>query len=196
MAGTVSSKLATIIVVIPLLVLIWFLAPLALPVWRWRNMDFQELAAKTKISAKELQIEYKVTARYQPRGENDPCPWQVCMMDPAWSSTSEQHQDEDKLLVRCSFVSDRDGSGPSKLFLGSGGPAGFKDHYWKADCWRFPAGTFGFNKYHPVVVYRADTLEKLDVTNSESLNTDIGGAFGGTKWTADDKDNEDPFKGH
>jgi hypothetical protein len=191
MPGSSSSRIATILVVIPLLALVWFLAPLALPVWRWRNMDFEELAKKTQIPVKELQQEYKVIARYEPRSDTDPCPWQLIQMDPPWSSTNDKHTDEDHLLVRCTFVSDRDGTGPSKLFLGSGGPAAYKDRYWKAICWRFPNGSFGFNHYRPVLIYRGDSLEKCDLSTSEPLATEIGGSFGGPRYRSDDKEIDD-----
>lgn len=196
MAGTMSSKMATIVVVIPLLILAYFLAPMVLPVWRWQNMNnFPELAKKYNRPEKELRQEYKVVVRYEPRGEGDPCAWQLISMDPPWASLNDKRDDEDHVLVRCSFISDRDGTPPSKMWLGSGGPGGYKDHYWRAVVWRFPPGAFGQNRHRPVLIYRGDSFEKLEPTQAEVLHVDIGGAFGGSKYRMPDQDVDDGFKG-
>jgi hypothetical protein len=196
MAGAVSSKMATIVVVIPLLVLAYFLAPMALPVWRWQHLnDWTEVAKKLAISEKEAKQEYKVVMRYNPRGDTDPYPWQIISMDPPWVSINDKRDDEDHVLVRCTLISDRDGGPPSKLFLGSGGPAAYKDRYWKGVVWRFPPGAFGFGFSRPLVVYRGDMWEKMEIAEAEALHTDIGGNFGGGKYSNDD-DKPDGFKGH
>ena len=159
------------------------------------DQDIQSLAKKTGVAEKELRQEYKVLVRFNPRGDTDPCGWQVISMDPAWVTTNPKHTDEDHILVRCTFISERDGTPPSKLFLGSGGAAAYKDRYWKAVVWRFPPGSYGFNRARPVVVYRGDTFEKMPLADAEALATDIGGSFAGGKYTNDD-DVPDGFKGH
>lgn len=194
MAGSTSSKMATLVVIIPLLILAWFLAPMALPVFRWRHMQPEKLSKATGVPVKELFTEYKVEVRYNPRGEGDPCGWQIVRMNPPWESVNDKRDDEDLKLVRCTFISERDGKPPSKLWLGSGGAAGYKDRYWKAVVWRFPPGTFGMNKHRPVVVYRGDTLDKMEVGHAESLDFEINSPSA-AKWENDDKEVEDGFKG-
>ncbi len=188
MAGNISSKVATVIVLVPLLALAWFLAPMALPVYRWRYMDFLELSKKTGIPLAEISKQYDVTARYAPRGLEDPLPWQIMTMDPTWVSVNSKHDDEDHILVRCTFVSDRDGTPPSKLFLGSGS---LKDRYWRARAWRMPPGTLGFNSKRPVVIYAGDSIEKLSIGQCEMLDDEVTRQ---SKWTNDDKEVEDGFK--
>ncbi len=188
MAGTASSKLAAIFVLVPVGILLWFLAPMALPVWRWRYMDFQQLSLKTKQPVALLQHEYMVSMRYNPRGTNDPCPWQIVSMDPAWASVDDRRADEDHELIRCTFISERDGTPPSKLFLGSGS---YKDRFWKAKVWRFPPGTFGMNPHRPVVVYRGDTYEHWDLGTCEVLNADCLGV--GTEKYENDDNKDDGY---
>lgn len=193
MPGKSSSKIATLVVIIPLLVVAWFLAPMVLPVFRWQHMPMEKLTKATGLPEAELKREYQVKIRYNPRGDGDPCPWQIIEMSPPWASTGDKHDDEDHLLVRCTFISERDGKGPSKLFLGSGGAAGFKDRYWKAVVWRFPGGTFGMNKHRPVLVYQGGTLEKMEVGEAQSLDFDILSPSS-AKWEDDDKEVEDGYK--
>jgi hypothetical protein len=193
MAGSaISSKMATIIVVVPLLILVWFLAPLALPVWRWQNMnDFKELSKKFNIPEKELSQVYEVQVRYKPRGPNDPCPWQLITMSPTWYSVNDQkHDDEDHQLIRVTLASDRDGKGPSKLFLGSNS---YKDTYWHGKAWRFPKGAFGFNRSRVVIVYQGGEFDKLSIGDAQVLDFDLGGQGSG-KWTNDDNE-PDGFQG-
>lgn len=187
MAGTSSSKIATVIVLVPLLALAWFLAPLALPVYRWRNMDFEVLAKQTNLPVADISRTYDVAVRYNPRTLEDPVPWQLMSMNPAWASLNEKHDDEDHLLVRCTLISDRDGTPPSKLFLGSGS---LKDRYWRARAWRLPPGTLGFNKKHPVIVYAGDSIEKQSISECEINEDEITRQM---KWKDDDKDTNDGF---
>lgn len=183
MATAVSSKVAAIVVLAPLLVVAWFAAPLVLPIWRWRHLDLPKLSADTHVPIRELAQEYDVLMRYHPRKvEGDPCPWQIISSDPTWLSVDDQHADEDHLLVRCTFISECDGKPPSKLFLGSGS---YKDRYWRAKALRLPPGSYGFNKKRPVVVYRRGTLEKCDFTQSQVLEADCTGV-GTEKYENDD----------
>jgi hypothetical protein len=182
MAGSSTSKVVSIMLLVPIGAFLWFAAPFVMPVWRWRHMDFEQLSASTKIPIALLRQEYQVSMRYNPRGDNDPCPWQVITMDPSWFSLDERRRDEDHLLCRCTFISDRDGTPPSKFFLGSGS---YKDRYWKGKAWRFPSGSWGFNKHRPVVVYRGDSFEHWDMANCQVLDADCTG-FGVEKFENDD----------
>ncbi|MBA3710271.1 MAG: hypothetical protein H0W83_15780 [Planctomycetes bacterium] len=188
MAGSSSSKIATLIVLVPLALLAWYLAPMALPVWRWRNMDFREQSKKLNIPEAMLKKEFDMRVRFHPRGDGDPFPFQLISMDPTWLSADEKtHNDEDHLMVRCTLISDRSGNPPSSLFLGST----YKDRYFKTHGWRFPPGAFGLDKRRPVVIYQGDTFDKLSIGDAEVLDTEVN--YGAGKWTNDDKDPDDGF---
>jgi len=187
MAGTTSSRMATIVVVIPIIILAWFLAPYALPVFRWRSMNFDDLSKKLNLPASQLQQQFQVTMYYHPRNPTDPCPWQIMGMDPPWDSIDSKRDDESSELVRCTLISDRDGEPPSKFFLGSGN---YKDCFWQGKVWRFPAGTFNKSTFHPVLVYSASTWDKASFTDAEVFYSEVQNR--GTKtWTNDDKDTGD-----
>jgi hypothetical protein len=190
MAGSSSSKIATIIVIVPLLLLAWFLAPMALPVWRWQNMDFLKLSKSLNQPEAALKREFDMQVRYHPRSDNDPCPYQIIRMEPAWASVDDKNNDEDHVLVRCTFISDRSGSAPSQLFIGST----YKDRYFKVHGWRFPPGSFGFNKFRPVVIYRGDSIEKMSIGNAEVLDNEL--TMGQVKWANDDKEIDDGSGSH
>ncbi|MBA2479565.1 MAG: hypothetical protein H0V44_02800 [Planctomycetes bacterium] len=187
MAGSSSSKIATIIIVIPLLLLAWFLAPMALPMWRWQNMDFPKLSKSLNLPEATLKREFDMQVRYHPRAENDPMPFQLIRMEPPWASVDDKNEDEDHMLVRCTFISDRSGQPPSSLFIGST----YKDRYFKIHGWRFPPGAFGFSKARPVIIYRGDSIEKISIGNAEVLDNELG--MGQVKWENDDKTIDDGF---
>lgn len=177
--GKFSSKIAAIVVLIPVLILGWFIAPLFLPMWRWQNLDFDKMSLKYSIAKADLMRQYTVVVRYAPRGEGDPVPWQVMTMDPPWEKS-----DEEKILVRTTFVSDRSGAPPSALQLGSGHR---RDRYFQAMAWRLPPGACGFNASRPVVVYDAGSLEKLDIRGAEEMDYRANQEG----WISDDEDVED-----
>jgi hypothetical protein len=177
--GKTSSKIAAIVVLIPVLILGWYIAPLFLPMWRWQNLDFEKIAKEKGVPVAELQRQYQVVIRHAPRGEGDPCPWQIMTMDPVWEKT-----DEEKLLVRATVVSDRTGSPPGSFQLNSGHR---RDCYFRATAWRLPPGSCGFNAYRPVLVYAGGSLEKLDISKAEEMH------FHATQsnWANDDDEVED-----
>jgi hypothetical protein len=179
--------MATLVVIAPVLILMWFLAPLALPIWRWRNLDFDKLSKDFNVPVTELKTEYSVTLYYHPRTQTDPMPWQMLDLNPTWLSINDKHNDETGELIRCTLMSERDGTGPSKFFLGSGS---YRDIFWKAKIWRLPPGSFGKNKFRPVVVYKAFELEKCDMTECEVLQSEMQNR-GTRSWTNDDKDVDD-----
>lgn len=177
--GKFSSKIAAIVVLIPVLILGWFIAPLFLPVWRWQNLDFEKLALEKGVPVSELQRKYQVVIRHAPRGEGDPTPWQIMTMDPRWDKA-----DEDKLLVRVSAVSDRTGEPPSSFRLGSGHR---RDRYFSAMAWRLPPGSCGMNAKRPVLVYDGGSLEKLEIPQAEYMDAHVRQE----NWINDDEEIED-----
>lgn len=180
--GKFSSRIAAIVVLIPVLILGWYIAPLFLPMWRWQNMDFDKLSKEKGVPVAELQRQYQVVVRHAARGDDDPMAWQIMTMDPVW-----EQADEEKLLVRATVVSDRTGSPPGSMQLGSGHR---RDRYFKATAWRFPAGSFGFNAKRPVLVYDGGTFEKLDIPRAEEM--DFRANQEG--WVNDDEDVEDGWR--
>ena len=168
-------------VVIPMLALTYFISPMFLPRWRWENMAWDTLAQKTGKSAASLQKTYQVVVRYAPRTDTDPTPWQVLTSDPLY----DPQNDEPNHIVRVTLISDRTGEPPSKLRLGSGN---YRDVFFKGPVWRLPPGTFGFNKFHPVVVFDGYGFDKLE--SNEAYRWD-GEMKETVKWTSDDADIED-----
>jgi hypothetical protein len=181
MAGTpskLSAKLATIFVLIPLCAIAWYAAPLVLPMWLWQNVKFEELSRTLAIPEATLRQQVKVTFRHAPRGDNDPLPWQLIATEPA-------REEEDHLLVRALIISDRSGQPVSALNLGSGN---FRDRYFTAMAWRFPAGAIpGLNAKRPVVVFDGYTLEKPDTSKCMFWESELREAT----WTNDDDEVED-----
>ena len=181
-----GSRLALIVILIPLGFLAYYLSPLVLPLWRWENMEnkWEELARSSGLPQTKLKQTYEVVARYKPRGDNDPVPWQILTSEPVY----DPQNDEEHHIVRATLISDHSGSPPSKLRLGSGN---YRDIFFKGKAWRFPAGSFGFNKFHPVVVYDDWNFDKLP--SNEAYRWD-GEMKETTKWTDDDADIEDGYK--
>ncbi len=169
-------------VLIPVLVLGWYISPLFLPMWRWQNLDFEKIAKEKGVPVAELQRQYQVVIRHAPRGEGDPTPWQIMTMDPPWEKA-----DEDKLMVRVSAVSDRTGEPPSAFKLGSGHR---RDRYFSATAWRLPPGSCGFNAKRPVVVYDAGSFDKLDVPQAEMMDAHVHQ----DRWPNDDEEVEDGWE--
>jgi hypothetical protein len=180
-----GSRLAFIIVLIPICGVLYYLAPLFLPMWRWQNVDskWEQIATQNKLSVAKLKQLYDVVVRYKPRGEKDPCPWQVLTCNPAFNPEDEEHH-----MVRVTFIGDFTGDPPSTLRLGSGN---YRDVFFKAKAWRFPPGSFGFNAFRPVMVYDGFSLEKL--ASSEAYRWD-GEMKETNKWTDDDTDVEDGYQ--
>lgn len=161
--------IAAIIVLVPVCIVGWFVAPLILPVWRWSNLDFPGLAVTTKLPQSYLEKRYTFTLRYNSRGDHDPMPWQVMLCEPNWQVAEGQERfDETDLLVRVTLISDRTGEAPALLIAGVGST--IRDQFFKCEGWRLPPGTFGANGKRPVIVVDMSTWEKLGITKSLSLN--------------------------
>jgi hypothetical protein len=173
--NTSTSKIATIIVLIPILAALWYAAPWFLPMWRWQNVDFEEIARKNAeagYTQKKLEQEFDFLVYYNPRGgrgSKDPCPFQIITMTPTWKSVYPNGIDEFELLVRISLVDDRDGNPIDKIWVGSIAEEGF----FKIQGWRLPPGSCGKPKGRPVVVYKGLSMEKLDLSKAISLMGEV-----------------------
>lgn len=188
MAGTPTkfgSRLAMIMVIIPMVAVAYFISPLFLPRWRWENMsNWEELAQKLGKPKEQLQKTYVVVMRHAPRGEGDPTPWQVISSEPLY----DPENDEPKHKVRVSLINDRNGEPMSRLRLGSGN---YRDQFFKGTVWRFPPGAFGMNKFHPVLVYKASDFDKVESMEAYRWSGEMSD---GQNWTNDDDEIEDGFK--
>lgn len=184
MAATRTTKLvATIAGIVPVLIIAWLISDLFLPVWRWQNVDWAKMARELKMSEEQVRQPRLATLTWRPRGEKDPVPWQLINLSPPWGEG-----EEDRLLVRCSLISERTGTPPSALHTGSGHR---RDRFFTAKVWRFPNGSFGLNAYRPVLVYDAWSFDKCDVTAAEGW---MGTIFT-PEWSNDDEAVEDGFHG-
>src|SRR5688572_18644729 len=123
--NTSTSKIATIVVLIPILIATWFALPWFLPMWRWQNLDLEVVArdhAQNGYTKKSLEQEFDLILAYNPRGgrgSNDPCPFQILQSNPPWKSVNPDNPDEFELKVRCAVISERDGEPISKLWIGT-----------------------------------------------------------------------------
>jgi hypothetical protein len=177
---TSSSKIVSLILVVFALIVCWWLSPIFLPIWRWQNLKFPELAAQLNIDETQLRTQFDIKFRYHPRGSDDPLPWQLLVMSPAWDTIGTDHENEESLAVRCTLMNDHTGTPPSKMWVGNT----FKDRYFSAKAWRLPPGTFDCNGKRPVLVYDANTLEKLSFTDANAYETHLSSL--GT-WDNDDE---------
>ncbi len=169
-------------ILIPLGIGLWFMAPVFLPIYMWTKVDLKAISAAKGIPETQLTTEFKLKVRYNPRDgkESDPMPWQIIEMEPTWASLhpNDSDNDENKTLVRCTFISGNDGKSPSKAFINS-----WKDWYWTCKAIRLPPGSLGFNTKRPVVIYDSTTMTKMDFTNTDTTHRDI--LMG--SWDSDDK---------
>jgi hypothetical protein len=177
-AGTNKNiaVIATLAVMVPILVAMWFAAPMFLPMFLWTKVDLKAIAASSGLSETSLGTKFALKVRYNPRGEGDPLPWQIMESTPPFSDVYPQAEDEFQILVRCTFVSANDGQPPSTAFINNT----FKDRYFKAKALRLPPGTLGFNAKRPVVVYDRMDLEKMDISSADGYQRTVSG------WENDD----------
>jgi len=182
-----SSLIASLVLCIPLVALAWFLLPMFLPMWRWMNLDFVHIAAVSSTPENQLRREYEFTVRWFPRGDGDPTPYQIISMNPPWGDTPG-HTDEENVLIRCVFISERSGSPPSDVMRGGNT---YKDTYFKGRGWRLPAGSIpGLPAKRPIVVQQPGELEKVDIGNSQALSMEL---LDPRAWANDDDDIDDGY---
>lgn len=179
-----GAKIATILVLIPIGMLLWVAAPYVLPMWRWQNIEWSDewnkIAKKSDIPLDKLRTEYRLQLRYAPRGGNkaDPMPWQIVKSTPSFIDVfPDSEYDETGFLVRCSIISERDGTPPSSLWVGTAQD----EKYFNITAWRFPPGTFGLGGgKRPVLVYKGGTLDPISIGEGGVLNEQVKG------WENDD----------
>jgi len=160
---TSVSKIATILVLIPIGIAAWFAAPFVLPVYRWQYVDFAALAKQYGLSEAELRTEFSMVVFYHPRTgvANDPSPFQIVESSPTWKSVNPNNIDEalpTPLLVRCTVISDKDGEGISKLWIHNLD----SERFFKVRCWRLPPGALGKNPKRPVLLYSSFDTEDFN----------------------------------
>jgi hypothetical protein len=169
--NTSTSRIATIVVLIPIVIAAWFAAPWVLPVWRWQNVDVEAIAReheKAGYTKEKLATEFEFTVYYNPRGgrnSNDPVPFQIYNCTPAWKSVYPNDVDEHELMVRATVISERDGEPISGLWIG----ATREESFFTIKGWRFPPGSFGKPKGRPVIVYQGFSLQKVDISPGMSM---------------------------
>jgi len=180
-----SSKILGFLLLLPVIGLLWYLAPLVLPVWLWLHLDFKAIADKYKLPLAEVTKEYDFMVRYRPRAAKDPVPFQLFDLQPPWNDIPT-HEDEDHLLLRVVFISDLTGTGPNEGYIGDSP----KGQYFKGTCWRLPKGSIpGVNKFHPILVYKGASTP---MNNSEVVFWDA--QLNNAGWKNNDEDIDDGFK--
>lgn len=189
--NTSTSKIATIVVLIPILIAVWFALPWVAPMWRWQNVDVEKIARdhQNKGYTKEgLATEFEWIVFYNPRGgrsSKDPCPYQIYQSTPPWKSVYPDEVDEHELMVRATVISEQDGEPISKMWVGS--TAG--EAFFTIKGWRFPPGSFGKPKGRPVLVFQGFSLSKVEIGKAISMVTHT------KEWENDDEweDRDDGF---
>lgn len=165
--NTSASKIAMIVVLIPILIAVWYALPWFLPMWRWQNVDFEQIAkdhAKDGYSLTQLEQEFDMVVWYNPRrkSSSDPCPYQIYSCTPPLRSIYPDAEDEDKLLVRISLINERDGFSISDLWIGNQP----EERFFKIKGWRLPPGTLNKPSGRHVVIYQAMSMEKVELNHS------------------------------
>jgi hypothetical protein len=179
-AGTNKNVavIATIAVMVPILIGVWFALPMFAPMYLWTKVDLRKIAAESKFDQKRLETNFNLEVRYNPRAEGDPLPWQIIRMNPTWISVYPEGEDEENLLVRCTFVSGNDGAPPSTTFINNT----FKDRYFRVTGLRLPPGSLGFNNKRPVIIYNRLDLAKMSITDADMSQRGISGWENDDEW--------------
>lgn len=152
----------------------WFISPMFLPVYRWRNVEFATIAAEatrrgTPTTTALVSTEFDVEFTYASRGPGDPHPWLLLAMTPTWAeATDDEANDESGRAIRCNVIGERTGESVSQFLLGSNH---YKDRFYRARAWRLPPGALpGFGSERPIILFKGGTLEKLEYTRAEVLH--------------------------
>jgi len=185
-----ASKIVTLLVVILLGWVFWHFSPLFLPRYRWVHVRTDVIAKEATArgfpsTMAQLDTKFDIVFGYMPRGTDDPRPWVLYSMTPAWHEfTQNPDDDETTLMKRCAIISDRTGQPITGYLLGSGQ---YKDKFFRAKAWRFPPGSLGFPEIRPVVMFDAMTLEKCGIGEAEVLHSDSRDE---RKWQPDEDEYE------
>jgi hypothetical protein len=164
-AGTNKNVafIAILGVLVPCLIGLWFALPMFLPMYLWTKVNLRAISAASSIPEAKLATKFKLNVRYEPRGEGDPIPWQILASTPAWKDVSPTGEDEDELLVRCTFISANDGEAPGTAFINST----YKDRYFSVEAIRLPPGTLGHNAKRPLIIYDRMSLTRMEISNAD-----------------------------
>jgi len=194
MATEASSKFRARIMLVLFLAIFgaiaWMVAPLFVPIYRWTEVDFQKIAEQHEIAVDRLEAKRQVTLRYQPRGSDDPLPWQMLVREvsetPDWVVDERGEKvNEYKTLVRVDLISDRSGEQPSSLT-----PRNLpQDRYYRAEAWRLPPGSLGRDHPRPVLLYDAATWEQMNISDAKVLHENLQDSLrkgGEDDWISDD----------
>jgi hypothetical protein len=192
--NTSASKIAAVVVLIPILVALWYALPWFLPMWRWQNVDFEKIAkdySANGYTTKQLEQEFEMIVWYNPRkkSKSDPCPYQIYSCTPPLKQIYPMAEDEDKLLVRIALVNDRDGFSISDLWIGMQP----EERLFKIKGWRLPPGSLDKAlgreiKGRQVVLYQAMSMEKVDLNKAIGMTME-------SKVLENDDDWEERFDG-
>ena len=190
-----ASKIATIVVLIPILIAAWYAAPWVLPMWAWQNVDFEQIAkdhASEGYTKEKLEKEFEMIVWYNPRKKGssgeDPCPYQIYDCKPPLKSVYPDAIDENspsKLLVRVSLINDHDGAAINSVWVGVT-PA---ERFFKITGHRLPPGILNKPKGRQVVLYKGMSMTKVELNQGMSMSMDA-------KTVENDDDFEDRFDGY
>ena len=155
---TTGQKIILTVFFAGLGVLVWIMLPLFLPIYLWLEVDFNKLANQHQsldgASLEELQKEWTYKVFYNPRGKDDPVPWQI-MSDsedyPAWID-----EDEFNMMVRVNFLSAAEGKKPSEFFVTN---ANDYDRFYLATGFRLPPGSLGLDNNRSIFLYTSREKE-------------------------------------
>lgn len=190
------SKLSLImwsLVLVGLGIVLYQIAPMFVPVYRWTSVDFQKIALENNVAVEEIDKRMEYFFRFAPRGglDEDPAPWQLMIQreqqTPSWVvDESGEVLNELDLLVRCNVISDRTGQGPSGIFNMVGGTS--VDRYFRATGWRLPPGSLGQIQGRAVFLFDGGTIEKLAPGESRAWESALrqGGGRKSQWWDDDD----------
>ncbi len=184
-AKSSSSKLITIIILIPVAIAAWFIAPFFLPVWRWTHVDWEVLAKEHGVSVEVMRKPFAMVVRHAPRGEGDPLPWQIVECKPKYNEVFPQeeseHEDNWTMLVRCNLINDQSGNPPSALLLG---PIP-NERYFSVQAYRIKPGTSLNPGKRPLVIYEGSSIDKIGFQRANGLDETIRQE--NAKWSNDDE---------
>lgn len=185
--GDKYTRIMSLIFLGFVLVVLWIIAPMLVPVWRWTELSFADVAAEHDIPVEALSASRPTDFYHLPRHEYDPMPWVMLVRSgdetPGWVTDPDgEPVDEYQTMVRVEVLNDHTGEPPSLTFAG-----GTRyDGWYHAEAWRLPAGALGRSHTRPVVVVNGWTWEKWDLTRVKNLQPTIKHGLRTGEWIRDD----------